>query len=768
MTRFNRIVSAVLTTVMCTATILQPASVYAEVLATESAEQGGYVSYVSSDELSSAGKAASPEDADGATTETSEPDESATEDVATDAEMPGTSDSAAQGESSPAATTEGADAATEITENDASATNSGTTGAEAAEAEAEADAGERIENSWRYTEGELRDDLEDEGVSLMAMGALPEGATAQGIDVSAHQGFIDWDKVKAAGVDFAILRVGFQNTKGFEFDAQWHHNVAECERLGIPYGVYIYSYARTNMDADIEANGVIAALQGHHPQLPVYLDMEDDTTLGSDFASVASTFCNKIQQAGYTPGVYASLSWWREHLSDPVFNNWSRWVAQYYTSCTYEGAYTAWQYTSSGRVDGIVGRADDWDPSVDMNYWYGTLPGTSGYTGWVDASGNPCEPAQAAHWQDNGITAQSKFFYDPTTNAWYWTEADGSIAKNHDAFVPVSNNVAGYSWEHASAEWRAANGKWVRLGADGKLVKGESYHDGKWYLFDEVTGAMQYGFRLLGDGNGGTKWVFYDYITGIMAHGECHIDGSRGDEAGWVFFDEYTGAVVYGWKEISDGKGGTKWVYYDTMTGRMVHGTRVIDGYSRTFDSITGACTKVGYQNPAQYFQVSSKNVSLPTAAASTRFNYVSPSAIDVDADRDDCVDAMLKRAREYLGTPYVWNYALAPGVGVDCSGLVMQCLYAVGMDLGDYNPYKHWTDPFHAHDANNMAADARFMHVNYESRQPGDLIFYPGHVAIYVGNDRIIDAYSPSTGVRVASIKDGGSTISGVGRPMV
>ena len=115
-----------------------------------------------------------------------------------------------------------------------------------------------------------------------------------------------------------------------------------------------------------------------------------------------------------------------------------------------------------------------------------------------------------------------------------------------------------------------------------------------------------------------------------------------------------------------------------------------------------------------------------------------------------------------------MWNYALAPGVGVDCSGLVMQCLYAVGMDLGDYNPYKHWTDPFHAHDANNMAADARFMHVNYESRQPGDLIFYPGHVAIYVGNDRIIDAYSPSTGVRVASIKDGGSTISGVGRPMV
>ena len=145
----------------------------------------------------------------------------------------------------------------------------------------------------------------------------------------------------------------------------------------------------------------------------------------------------------------------------------------------------------------------------------------------------------------------------------------------------------------------------------------------------------------------------------------------------------------------------------------MVYGRRTIDGYSRYFDPYTGACDKIGYQNPSQYFQVSSRNVTLPAAAYSTPYSYVTPSRIDVDASRQDCVNAMVSRAYEYLGAPYVWNYSLSPSQGVDCSGLVMQCLFACGMDLDDYNPYMHWYDPWHAHDANNMAADARFKHVS-------------------------------------------------------
>ena len=160
---------------------------------------------------------------------------------------------------------------------------------------------------------------------------------------------------------------------------------------------------------------------------------------------------------------------------------------------------------------------------------------------------------------------------------------------------------------------------------------------------------------------------------------------------------------------------------------------------------------KIGYQNPSQFFQVSSKNVRLVDAAYSTPYCYVTPSRIDVDATREECVETFIARAFEYMNAPYVWNYSLSPQKGVDCAGLVMQAAYACGMDLGEYNPYAHWYDPWHSHDANNMSVDPRFMHVKLADRKRGDLVFYPGHVAIYLGNDQIIEATPPR--VRTASV---------------
>ena len=193
-------------------------------------------------------------------------------------------------------------------------------------------------------------------------------------------------------------------------------------------------------------------------------------------------------------------------------------------------------------------------------------PGEEGpaYTGWVDAEGEPCAPAGAAGWVDAGEPAESKFFYDPATDAWYWAEADGSIARDHDAFVPRDNGVAGEACEEAADGWRAANGKWVHLGADGALAKG---------------------FLLLPDGAGGLKWVFCDHVTGEMAHGERYIDGSFGDEPGWMYFDPVTGAVDYGWAWIPDPG---KWVYYDEVTGRMRHGSVMVGGLPYYLDEHTG------------------------------------------------------------------------------------------------------------------------------------------------------------------------------------
>ncbi len=225
-------------------------------------------------------------------------------------------------------------------------------------------------NSWRYKNGQLS--ISDNygnlggknGKSLFSSGKT---VVAKGIDVSEHQGWINWNAVKNSGqVDFAILRVGYGDNYTFQDDAQWARNVSECERLGIPYGVYIYSYAQSYGQINSEVAHVKRLLSGHKPSYPVYIDMEDSSTLylgRSTLTQFAKSFCNQINNAGYTAGVYANLNWWNNYLYASQLDNYDRWVAQYNSSCWYDGDYSLWQYSSSGRVSGISG-------NVDMNYCY--------------------------------------------------------------------------------------------------------------------------------------------------------------------------------------------------------------------------------------------------------------------------------------------------------------------------------------------------------------------------------------------------------------
>ncbi len=198
-------------------------------------------------------------------------------------------------------------------------------------------------------------------------GEIIEGAIAKGIDVSEWQDDIDWEQVKADGITFAILRIGYSTYK----DATFERNARECERVGMPYGVYVYSYARNATEAAQEAEAVIRYLRGFNPTYPVYIDIEDLNSQGnltsSQFASLASAFCNRIEQAGYTPGVYSMLSWWERYFTSSVFDNWSKWIAQYYSVCEYEGDYRIWQCSGTGSVAGISGY-------VDINFEFGSTP----------------------------------------------------------------------------------------------------------------------------------------------------------------------------------------------------------------------------------------------------------------------------------------------------------------------------------------------------------------------------------------------------------
>lgn len=195
-----------------------------------------------------------------------------------------------------------------------------------------------------------------------------------GIDVSYHQGTIDWSKVKGAGIEFAILRIGYgmyDNQKDIKFE----ENYKNARANGIPVGVYLYSYAKTVDEAKREADLVLKWLNNRDLDLPVYFDIEDKTqqNLGKDtLNAICRKFCDTIEAGGYWAGIYSNKYWATGLIDGPTLGKrYTYWVAQYNSKCTYTGPYAMWQYSSSGSVNGISGR-------VDMNYLYAELGGKKG------------------------------------------------------------------------------------------------------------------------------------------------------------------------------------------------------------------------------------------------------------------------------------------------------------------------------------------------------------------------------------------------------
>lgn len=447
-----------------------------------------------------------------------------------------------------------------------------------------------VENSWRYEDGQLvAEDAssEEDGIALLSMDILPDGATAQGIDVSEHQGRIDWNAVKASGIDFAILRVGFGAPSwGGRVDYQFNRNISECERLGIPYGVYIYSYAFDNQQAADEASMVINCLSGHNPRLPVYYDLEDNSIIANGrqtgIASRAQVFCNRISAAGYEPGIYANLNWFNNILTDSVFksSSWDHWIAQYNSQCDYTGNYSFWQYKSNGKVPGING-------NVDMNYAY------------VDVS--------LYHWQlidsawyyaaSNGKAYAGWLFQSGT---WYWLEPDagGAMATGlHEC------NGSLY-WFNASGAmatgWLLDGGTWYYATGSGALARGPVSVGGVPYCFDARTGAMLTGYqtdaqgvrRYFGscgplNGWGLVDGSWYWFANGIASTGWLYTGGS------WYWLDpDAGGAMVTGLHACngsaywfnSSGAMATGWVldggtwYYATGSGALASGWLNLNG----------------------------------------------------------------------------------------------------------------------------------------------------------------------------------------------
>ena len=185
------------------------------------------------------------------------------------------------------------------------------------------------------------------------------------IDVSEYQGVIDWEKVMPH-IDGAILRCGYGGDYEDQDDSMFRYNADECTRLGIPFGVYLYSYAKSIQAAQYEADHVLRLIKGYKLSYPVYLDLEQS---GTEYGAVerANVFGDIIEDAGYWCGIYANLNWWENYLKDGL-ERFTKWVAQYNRVCEYTGSnLDIWQYTDKGNLIGIKG-------NVDMNECYRDFP----------------------------------------------------------------------------------------------------------------------------------------------------------------------------------------------------------------------------------------------------------------------------------------------------------------------------------------------------------------------------------------------------------
>lgn len=192
------------------------------------------------------------------------------------------------------------------------------------------------------------------------------------IDVSAWQGTIDWQAVKNSGVEGAIIRIAYGWDNGF--DNQALRNISECRRLGIPFGVYLYSYAYDANTGAAEGSSLVNLLQkagvsSSDLGYPVYYDLEKWTWAGHEvpnnpgtYNGIVNAWYSKLKSAGYTNlAVYSYTSYLNKELNSSNIHSKTRWVAQYGSSMEYTAFPTndrGWQYTSKGRVNGISGTVD--------------------------------------------------------------------------------------------------------------------------------------------------------------------------------------------------------------------------------------------------------------------------------------------------------------------------------------------------------------------------------------------------------------------------
>ena len=477
--------------------------------------------------------------------------------------------------------------------------------------------------SWRYQDGLLlpesaintQSDTSENGIVLFSgglhtwskqnntyycsNGTSVSGAKAMGVDVSQWQGSIDWAAAKADGVEFAIIRCGWGSDYSDQDDNYVFQNIKGCQENGIPFGIYLFSYAYNDAMAASEAAHVLRVLNeaGLGPtdlDYPVYYDLEceingkgkpgvdarvsmdgnDHPLSNSQLESMANTFCSAISNAGFQPGIYANLNWWNNFLNGSAFDQWPRWVAQYNYRCDYSGSYGIWQRMSQGDINGIK-------VNVDVNFDFeGPVQHASQ---WVNKNGK--------WWyrhQDGSYTANG---WEIIGDAWYYFDGSGWM-------------VTG---------WQKVGSTWYFLNDSGAMVTGWAYIGGDWYYFDG-SGAMVTGvqsangnaYHFASSGAMTTGWAFDDGTwywsdsSGALASGWLSLDA-------WYWLDTETYQMQEGWRLVNE-----NWYYLSPANGgRMCTGWTAINGLWYLFDNSGSMLT--GWQTINRYWYLLNEDGSMAT-----------------------------------------------------------------------------------------------------------------------------------------------------------
>lgn len=218
-----------------------------------------------------------------------------------------------------------------------------------------------------------------------------DAETMNGIDVSVHNGTIDWQKVKADGIQFAILRAGYGKLAS-QKDKQFDANYSSAKAAGIPVGAYWYSYATTPDEAKQEAEVCISILNGKQFEFPIFFDQEEKAALDTGKANCSAmvrAFCDALEKAGYWVGLYTSRSILNTHIEDDIKTRYTLWVAEWGDKLNYNRSVGIWQHSCKGSVDGISG-------DVDLDTCYVDYPAkikAAGRNGYRSDTATPNQPS---------------------------------------------------------------------------------------------------------------------------------------------------------------------------------------------------------------------------------------------------------------------------------------------------------------------------------------------------------------------------------------